>query len=127
MRNSIFIILLGLLLITGCKTNADDDSEIRESYITKIDCPAKAIVGDNVEVTVHFTGGSGCSKPYSIEANKVGQTIELRAFYSEPESGACTANIPELILNYTFFADLPGPYFFVSRRDNSISDTLVVQ
>ena len=127
MNNSFLVILLGLFFFTGCKSNSDENKEVHESYITKIVSPSEAIVGDNVEVAVHFTGSSGCSKPYSIEANKVGQTIELRAFYSEPESGACTANIPEFTLNYTFFADLPGPYFFVSRRDNSISDTLVVQ
>ncbi len=127
MRNSLFIFFLGLIFVTGCKTNSDDDTEIQESYITKIEGPDKAIVGDNVEITVHFTGVSGCSNPYSIEANKVGQTIELRAFYSQSESETCTANIPELNLNYTFFADLPGPYFFISHRDNSISDTLVVQ
>ena len=127
MRCSLYAILSGLIIFTGCKTNSDDGREIIESSIFKIESPEKAIVGDNVEITVQFTGASGCSIPYSIEANKVGQTIELRAYFSEPSSGTCTANIPELNLKYTFFADLPGPYFFVSHRDNSASDTLVVQ
>jgi hypothetical protein len=121
-------LLLGVLvLFPSCKTKEDSNREVIESGIVLIDAPSKAIVGDNVKVTVHFTGHNGCTQPYSIEADKVGQTITLRAFYSLENDQICTANIQNFSLEYDFFADLPGPYFFISSFDNTISDTLVVQ
>ncbi len=123
----LFIAFLSLILVTGCKTSKDSNTEVLETNIISITSPENAIVGDNVKIKVHFVGINGCAQPYSIEADKVGQTIKIRAFYSLPEDGICTDALTDLSLDYTYFADLPGPYFFTSSSDNTISDTLVVQ
>lgn len=119
--------VLGLLLF-GCKSKDDSNIEVLESYIYEIESPANAVVGDNVEVKIHFTGPDGCAKPYSIEAVKVGQDITLKAYYyTDDENQFCTQSPVIMSLDYTFFADLPGPYFFTSEKNSTISDTLVVQ
>ena len=79
-----------------------------------------------MSIQVNFTGPNGCTEPFSLEADKVGQTITLRAYYSEPVSSGCTAVVLNHSLNYNFFADLPGPYFFVSEMNKGVTDTLTV-
>lgn len=120
------ILILTCIFLFGCKKNNTSSKEVLETIITSISSPENAIVGDNVKITVHFTGINGCAQPHSIEANKVGQTIQLRAFYSIEEEQICTQAVTNLALDYSFFADLPGPYFFIYSNDNSVADTLVV-
>jgi hypothetical protein len=122
------LIFFSMVLVTiGCKTKEDSKLEVIESPIFGIESPETAIVGDNVKIKVHFTGHNGCALPYSVEADKVGQNIVFKAYYSVSDNDQiCTANIQEMDLDYTFFADLPGPYFFSSSMDVSITDTLVV-
>lgn len=118
----LFIILPFIFL--SCKSSSS--KQVVESRIKSIKAPEKAIVGDNVEIEVTFYGSNGCSEAYDIKAEKVGQTIMLRAYYLQPINKSCTDNLPEFKLKYTFFADLPGPYFFISSQNNQIADTLVV-
>ena len=119
--------LIGLLVMASCTTNTDTSPEINETSITTITAPESAIVNDNVDIVVDFYGPNGCAEAYNIKAEKVGQTITLRAYYSIPNTEiACTQALVPLQLNYSFFADLPGPYFFLSSMNNAISDTLVI-
>ncbi len=115
------------MLTESCTTNTVSSPEVNETSITTITSPTSAIVNDNVEITVNFLGPNGCAEAYNIKAVKVGQTITLKAFYSLANPDAiCTQALVPLQLNYSFFADLPGPYFFISSMDNTISDTLVI-
>ncbi|MFT4753361.1 MAG: hypothetical protein ACI9GM_000729 [Salibacteraceae bacterium] len=125
MKNTLILIFI-FVVVASCSNKEDSEIQVLESDITAISSPKQAIVGDNVSVQVNFTGPNGCTEPYSIEANKVGQTITLRAFYSEPIASICTEQVLNHSLNYSFFADLPGAYFFISEMDNSVTDTLVV-
>jgi hypothetical protein len=119
--------IIGILATQSCTTNSDASPEINETNITSITTPENAIVNDNVDIVVDFFGPNGCAEAYNIKAEKVGQTITLRAYYSIPSTEmACTQALVPLQLKYSFFADLPGPYFFISNMDNTISDTLVV-
>lgn len=122
MYKHLFIILS--IFFVSCQSSSS--KQVVESNIVSIKAPEKAIVGDNVEIEVTFHGGNGCSEAYDIKAEKVGQTIMLRAYYLQPTNQTCTYILPEFKLNYTFFADLPGPYFFISAQDNQVADTLVV-
>ena len=119
--------ILGLLLTESCTTNTDTSPEINETSITAITAPKNAIVNDKVDIVIDFYGPNGCAEAYNIKADKVGQTITLRAYYSIPNTEmACTQALVPLQLSYSFFADLPGPYFFISSMDNTISDTLII-
>jgi len=118
----LFIILP--IVFISCQSSSS--KQVIESSIISINGPEKAIVGDNVEIEITFNGGNGCSEPYDIKAEKVGQTIMLRAYYLQPTNQNCTYILPLYKLKYTFFADLPGPYFFISAQDNQVADTLVV-
>jgi hypothetical protein len=122
MRYILFVITI--FLFNSCKSPSAKN--VVESNILSIVAPEKAIVGDNVEIEITFYGANGCSEPYNIKAEKVGQTITLRAYYLQPMDEVCTEILPSYKLNYTFFADLPGPYFIQSALNNQIADTLVV-
>ena len=126
MRNFLPFTFVIILIISGCTRNEEDSFQVIESPIVSIVAPNQAIVGDNVSIQVRFTGNNGCYTPYSIEADKVGQTIVLRAFSKKTDNAVCTQQVVNLSLNFSFFADLPGPYFFVSNTDDSLSDTLTV-
>jgi len=124
----IFVPILSmLLLIASCKTSKDSDFNVKEGEIISIISPKNTNSSEDVKIDVVFTGLNGCSQGYNIKAEKVGQTIVLRAYYSFPNDGrACTEILPTHKLTYTFFADLPGTYFFQSAQNNLIADTLVV-
>ncbi len=123
-----FILLsVNLVCFESCTNNSDSTIEVIESQIISISCPSTVNSGNNVEVKVQFTGENGCSKPHNIKAKKVGQLIQLQAFYSRPKNPEiCTTELPIFTLSYTFFADLPGPYFFQSAGNSLIADTLTV-
>ena len=119
--------IISIILIGSCTTNTETSPEIFEGEITAINAPKNAIVNQNVEIEIDFSGHNGCAQAYTIKAEKVGQTITLKALYSIPNTElACTQAFIPLQLNYTFFADLPGPYFFVSEMNPNIADTLVI-
>ena len=124
-KNSIFVLFV-LLILASCTSNKGVDSEVLQSEITSISCPKTAISDKDVKVTVSFTGPSGCAEPFNIKANKVGQTVTLSAFYKSNNSQPCTHATVNLELDYSFFADLPGTYFFISDMNSSIADTLIV-
>lgn len=119
-----FILIIISISLGSC--TSPSTKQVLESPILSIVTPEKAIVGDNVEIEVTFNGANGCSEPYNIKAEKVGQTITLRAYYLQSTEKNCTYILPQYKLNYTFFADLPGPYFIQSALNNQIADTLVV-
>lgn len=126
MKKPLFYILTFIFILTSCSTGTGDDFEILQSEITQITCPVSAISNNEVKIRVQFPGVNGCSEAYDIKANKVGQTITLSAYYKQPDLGECTEIYPSFELDYTFFADLPGTYFFVSEMNPNIADTLVV-
>lgn len=127
MKKLAFLFLLLLVLLDSCKTSGDSDFEVLEGDIISISSPENAISGDNVKIVVQFYGMNGCSKGFNIKADKVGQTVTLSAFYTQPvDSRVCTEILPAHKLTYTFFADFPGVYFFQSARDKTIGDTLTV-
>ncbi|MGB0806947.1 MAG: hypothetical protein ACPGRC_09670 [Salibacteraceae bacterium] len=109
----------------SCKTSVETNGLVQLSTIQSINCTEKTTVGNSIPVTVNFWGPDGCSTAYSIKAEKIGQTITLRAYYLHQEE-ACTQATVNLTLDYVYYADLPGSYFFISEGDNNISDTLVV-
>ncbi len=130
MRTKIILYIfsaISLLFMESCTTNTETSPEVFESEITAITTPVNALVNQNVEIVIDFYGPNGCAEAYNIKAEKVGQTITLKAFYSIPNTElACTQALVPLQLNYTFFADLPGPYFFISDLNYTISDTLMI-
>lgn len=127
-KNWIPAVLLSSLLFSGaCSNNNEEPTEIIEAEIATITVQESAITGENISVEVAFYGRDGCSTPYNITANKVGQTITLRAFYSYPtDERNCTEILPLHRLTYTYFADMGGVYFFSSQQNASIADTLRV-
>jgi hypothetical protein len=127
MKPTNLLLFESLLFTVACKTEDDATIEVHEATILKISVTETAIVDDDVTVRVSFYGPDGCAEPYNIKAEKVGQTVTLRSYYSKStEDKACTSTLVELSLDYTFFADLPGPYFFISAQNNTVSDTLTV-
>ena len=127
MKLTHFGLLIWVCGFAQCTSKSDTSMEVRESPILEISCSASAVTSDNVPITVTFQGSNGCAKPYEIKAEKVGQTILLRAYASYPNGPvACTEALTELTLEYSFFADLPGDYFFQDANNTSIGDTLKV-
>jgi len=123
---TIIIGLASVLAFGSCTSNKDATFQVLEAEITSITVAESAISDTDVKVIVNFSGPDGCSSAYNIKADKVGQTITLKAYYKHEEGGACTASLIPLTLDYSFFADLPGPFFFISATDNSVADTVVV-
>lgn len=122
-----FPVILLLLLLDACKTSDDANFEVLEGDIISISSPDKAISGDNIQIEVQFHGVNGCSEGFNITAHTVGQTVTLSAYYKQPlEPQTCTEVLPAHKLNYTFFADFPGVYFFQSAQDIKIADTLTI-
>lgn len=120
-------IVFSLLTIVSCTSNANGEFEVMEGTIVSIATPSTAISGSNVQIEVSFQGMNGCSIPFNIKADQVGQKIKLRAYYKQPNDGKmCTEILPLHKLTYTFFADIRGVYFFESDSDPSITSTLTV-
>ena len=126
MNKPLLLILIGLISFASCTSNKGESFEVLQSKIIQIKSPETAISDHEVKIKVKFSGINGCSEPYNLKADKVGQTITLRAFYKQPDTEICTEILPVFELDYNFFADLPGTYFFVSEMDPSIADTLIV-
>lgn len=121
----IVVYIGALFFLLGCETNEEANGNVYETPVLDISCVEKTIVGQSIKVKVDFMGPDGCSSAYQLKADKVGQTISLRAYYLKKE-GLCTMATVPLTLDYEFYPDLPGGYFFVSQSDNRISDTLTV-
>lgn len=126
MKKQLIYILAIAIFIASCTSNKGDSFEVLQSKISQITSPETAISDHDVKIKVKFPGMNGCSEAFNLKADKVGQTITLRAFYKQPDTEACTEILPIFELDYAFFADLPGTYFFVSEMDPSIADTLIV-
>tara|TARA_R110002050_G_scaffold204327_1_gene339618 strand:+ start:111030 stop:111374 length:345 start_codon:yes stop_codon:yes gene_type:complete len=113
-------------MASACTTKKDANTQVLPAEITAITAPKTAVSDTDVKIKVDFWGPDGCSSAYNLKAEKVGQTITLTAYYKHTVETACTMALVPLSLEYSFFADLPGPYFFISATNNSIADTLVV-
>lgn len=128
MSKSVFLVLLTLFLISGCTSNKDSDKEAREASIISISGPSEVISGQTATIEVQFPGVNGCSEKFQLKTEQVGQYIYIRAYYLQPvEPVVCTEQLPIFKLNYRFYTDMGGTYFFVSEQNDTIKHTLIVR
>ena len=97
-----------------------------EGTVIAINNPSSVVSGTTVEIEVSFYGMNGCSTPFDIKAEQVGQKIVLRGYYEQPTDGRiCNESLPTHKLKYSFFTDIRGVYFFESNSA-TVSSTLTV-
>jgi hypothetical protein len=127
MKNIVFPFMLLAFISCTKKSDTGPSFTQTEGTVTKISLTNSVTIGQDVVVTVDYSGAQSCDVAGHIERAQVGKTITVHAFYKHPNTkDACLDSPAQLQQTFTFKPLVSGQYIFRSPLDANISDTLTV-
>lgn len=124
----LFAGLILFLTLSGCDEETATLAGSENSFITNVEGPATAKVGEELLIKVTLQGMNGCAVSGGFEESVNGniRTIAGKVYY---QGSVCTQAIVSVVANYSFKASIAGTYElrFLKADKSFITHTVTVQ